>query len=332
MKSLKCKTYIYSKLWLKISLHFKLNLFVDIYRNLAFKLSSVHKFMTCRNNQRLPRSESVVCPVAGLGKVLTSNLSVFVCTGRRSEDKHHPGLRRRPRSDVLQRELHRGRHQTHVQGCGNLPGDRHRGEQSGFRGRHAVPPCNMWEEFCVYLEKTSFSFLVLLVPAHYAFHFLLQLAVLQLPRCTQCTTFCTLSLSSTRSPTITKQTSEVEQIPLHFHSSQLTLRSHSAHWSLSSPVCNRADHPWWIHRVTDATELTYWSGSTAAPTNLSIQCANRANRATTGSGVPQMKNNTQMAANGPSAGANPEQTLQPPSPCSAPTYKPTLTSLLRAKR
>ena len=121
-------------------------------------------------------------------------------------------------------------------------------------------------------------------------------------------TFCALFLHRTHSPPITKQTSEMEQTPLHLYSLQLMLHRRSAHGSLCSLTCNGADHPWCIQGMTDVTELTYWSGSDAAPTNLSILCASQTNRATAGSGVPRMKNNTQMASNGPSAGDNSEQT------------------------
>lgn len=153
-----------------------------------------------------------------------------------------------------------------------------------------------------------------------ALRFLSHSVRLRLSACTQYSTFCALSLHITCSPPITKQTSETEQIPLHLHSSRLMLHRLSAHGSHCSFICNWADHPRCIRGVTDVPELTYWSGSTIAPTNLSILCASRTNRATAGSGVPRMKNNTQMAANSPRTGEN----FQHPSP--HPTHTPLFSS------
>lgn len=162
----------------------------------------------------------------------------------------------------------------------------------------------------IYLDRRICNFWALTLSAS---HFLSHAVELRLSARTHCSTFCALSLHRTCSPPITKQTSEIEQIPLHFHSSRLMLRRRSACGSHCSLICNGADHPRCIQGVTDVTELTYWSGSAVAPANLSILCARRTNRATAGSGVPRMKNNTQMAANGPSAGLNSEQT-RPPRP------------------
>lgn len=106
-------------------------------------------------------------------------------------------------------------------------------------------------------------------------------------------------------PPITKQTSQIEQIPLHFRSSWLMPRglqpmeaAAASYVRLTTLMgvgdsCNGADLLIREHRC---------------PTNLSILCASHTNRATAFSGEPWMKNNTQMAANGLSAGENLEQT------------------------
>lgn len=148
------------------------------------------------------------------------------------------------------------------------------------------------------------------------FFFLSHSVELLLSPCTQCTTFCALSLQGTCSLPITKQTSEIEQIPVHFHSSRRMLHRCPACWSL---ICNGGWPPQCIQAVTDVLELTYWSGSSYPHQSVNPMC--QADGATAGSGVPRMRNNTQMAANGPSAGENPEQSAPNPivSAC-IPTY------------
>lgn len=247
------------------------------------------------------------------------------CAGWRCEDKHHAGLRGWPRSNLLQRELPGGRNQTHLQSRGDLPGDCHWREQPRLRDCHALPACDMWApvevsqdlyaQTCrsIYLDSRSFQFLsswffvfflLFLLPAFYHIQWNCGCQL------TQYSTVCALSLHRTCSPPITKQTSETEQIPLHLDSSRLMLHRLSAHGSHCSFTCTVAGltTPSVFQGVTDVPELTYWSGSATAPTNLSILCASRTNRATAGSEVPRMKNNMQMAANGPRTGESFEHT------------------------
>lgn len=67
----------------------------------------------------------------------------FFTTGGWCEDQHHRGLRGWPRLNVLQRELHGRRHQTHLQDRGNLPGDGHGGEQPRLGDRQSLPARDM---------------------------------------------------------------------------------------------------------------------------------------------------------------------------------------------
>lgn len=53
---------------------------------------------------------------------------LFSCAGRQCQDEHYAGLRRRPCSNLLQRQRHWGRHQARLQRCGDLPRDCHWGE------------------------------------------------------------------------------------------------------------------------------------------------------------------------------------------------------------
>lgn len=114
------------------------------------------------------------------------------CTGRRGEDEHHVGFRRRTRPHVLQRELHRGRDQAHLQGSGHLPSDSHWREQPGRWDHHTLPACDMWvhasfsarhpaTRWKLYQRWSSFHFpffKLLLLALHFLFIYLFDFTII----------------------------------------------------------------------------------------------------------------------------------------------------------
>lgn len=85
-----------------------------------------------------------ICAQFPLMWVFFALFCVFFHAGRQCTDKHYIGLWRWPCTDLLQCERHWGWHQTHLQSCGDLPGDCNWGEQPGIRNCNSVPACDKW--------------------------------------------------------------------------------------------------------------------------------------------------------------------------------------------
>lgn len=74
--------------------------------------------------------------------------------GRQCKDEHYTGLRWRPCSDLLQCQRHWGRHQAHLQRCGDLPRGCDWGELLWIRNCNTVPACDKWAPLDVEITIT----------------------------------------------------------------------------------------------------------------------------------------------------------------------------------